>query len=93
MVKIVKEGIAARFERPHMDNALAADGNDLLKMQIAAFEFGNDRIEILDTYSDGLTGWRMQLRGLEAVILDRDREHGGVSCARAARVKQCDTGP
>ncbi len=93
VVKVVEEIIAARIEWSHIDDALAAHGNDFLEMQIAAFEFGNDRIEVLNAYGDGLTGWRMQLRRLEPVILDRDRQRGGVSRAGAGHGKQCGSGP
>src|SRR5271170_8089708 len=84
MVKIVVEIVTARLLRPHIDDALAADRDDLLEMQVAAFELGHDRIEILDVDGDGLTGRRMQFGGIELVILDRDRERHGVIRPRIA---------
>ncbi len=60
----------------------AADRNDFLEMQIGAFEFRDDRIEVLDRDVDRLAGRRMQLGRIEFLILDRDRKHDRIVCAR-----------
>ena len=69
MVEVVDKIVAARLLRPHMDDRLAAGWNDLLEMQFAAFEFEGDVTEVLDPNIERLAGWRVQLGGIELVIL------------------------
>src|ERR1700733_7989541 len=92
VMEVVVKIVAARLLRPHINDGFAADRDDLLEMQVAAFELGDDRIEILDVDRDGLTGRRMQFGGIELMILDGDRKRDCVIRARAgagAAGQQC----
>src|SRR5580692_6364646 len=74
MVEIVVEIIAARLLRPHVNDALAAHRNDLLEMQIAAFEFRHDRVQVLHMDRDRLARRSVQFGGIEQMIFHGDRE-------------------
>jgi len=82
MVEIVEEIVATRLKRPYMDGRLAARGDHLLDMQLAAFEFAGDRAEILDRKRNRLSRRRVHLRGLELMVLDRKRQHYRLICTR-----------
>jgi hypothetical protein len=78
MMKIIKEIIAAGLLRPHINDSIAAHGNDLLKMQIAAFEFRNDWIQILDVDGYRPAGRRMELGRIEFMVLDDERQRNRI---------------
>ena len=69
MVEVVEKIVTARLLRPHMDDGLAAVGHDLFEMQVAAFELGDDAVQVLDVKFDRHAGRRMQFGGIELVIL------------------------
>ena len=86
-VKIVVEIVAARLLRPHIDDGLGADRDDFLEMQFAAFEFGDDRIEILDMDGDAAARRRVQFGGIEFMILHGDRQRDRIVGARTDRAE------
>ena len=92
MMKIIKEIITAGLLGPHVNNRVISRRNDLLEMQVAAFEFRNDRIEIPDVNIDRLAGRRMKLRRFEFMVFHRQRQGDRIVCPNGVRKEQqCTT--
>ena len=60
-MEVVIVVISPRLEWMHIDNGFAARGNDLLEVQIAAFELRHNVVEVLDVEDDLFAGGRMRL--------------------------------
>ena len=88
MVKIIKEIIPAGTLRPHVNHCVTSCRDDLLKMQIAAFELRNDRIEIPDVDGDGSIGRGMKLRRFEFMVLHGERQGDRIVRATGIRTEQ-----
>jgi len=88
MMKIVEEIVAAGLLGSHVNHGLAAGGNDFLEMQIAAFKFRNDRIEVLDVDRYRLAGRRMELGWLEFTVFHNKRQRNRIFCAHGMRIEQ-----
>src|SRR6185295_4845476 len=78
------EDVRTGGERLHTDHSIAVSSDDFLDAEILALEFFSRSIEVLDRQLDVLCSRKLQRRGLEFVILDRDfNDHfvGGCSAA------------
>src|SRR5208283_3578324 len=71
---VTEEIIFARRKRGDAHRRLGLAGDDFLDPQRLALELLRRRIEILDRQRDRLAGRRMQLSGIEAMILDLEAE-------------------
>ena len=70
LVKVVEEFITAGRQRPDIDDAFTAGGDDLFHAQRSALEFHRRSVEILHFYADRTIGGRGYLARLEAMVLD-----------------------
>lgn len=70
MVEIIVVIVSPRLERPNIDHGFAARRHDLFKMQVAAFEFGHDVVEVLDVKDDLFSRGCVRLGRVELVVLD-----------------------
>src|SRR5580704_5426335 len=74
VVKVIIEIVFAGLLRADVNDGLAAGRDDFFEVQIAALEFRDDVVEILDVEFDRLARRRMDFRWIEFVILDGDRQ-------------------
>src|SRR5262245_14871217 len=100
LVELADELVAARVERPDRDGGGSAAGDHLLDVERVALEFLRRRIAVGDDQLDLLAGRHRNLRRVEAVILDRQRDLviSGKRCAAgdeksAEQHRQSKTGP
>src|SRR6476620_5503000 len=77
-VEVVVKFVAAGFQRPHIDDALAVGGDHLFNPQRFAFEFHGLGVEVLDPESDGFVGGRAHLARLELALGIGKRSIGGL---------------
>jgi len=74
MMEIIKEVIPAGLLEPHINDGVVAGGDDLLEMQIAAFKFRNDRVEVLHVH-DYRPAWRsMKFGRFEFMLFHYERQ-------------------
>jgi len=74
LVIFAKELVAAWIERRDFDHCRLTAGNHLLGIKVVALELLGRWIAICNFQSQILTGRHLKLRGLEAMVLDRERE-------------------
>src|SRR5579872_787964 len=74
LVEVAEELVLPGIERSDIDLDRAAGGDDLLAVQVEAFEFLGRRIQILDDQLHLRVGGDGELLRIVFVILDRQRE-------------------
>jgi len=74
MMKIIKEFIPPGLLGPHINDGVVAGGDDLLEMQIAAFKFRNDRVEVLDVHDYRAARRSMKLGRFEFMLFHYERQ-------------------
>src|SRR5689334_8143641 len=94
-IEFAKERIRTRLERAHVQSDLAAARNHLLPLQVVTLELLGGGVRILHDQLELLPSRRLDGRGLELVVLDREANHqvllpGRSDCQQGDRSYECN---
>ena len=88
MMEVIKEAIPAGLLGPHINDGVAAGGDDLLETQVAAFKFRNDRVKVLDVHDYRPARRSMKLGRFEFMLSHYERQRNRIVRPPGVREEQ-----